>query len=53
MEEGIVKEMWSHSHKSNNTNEASSSNNGPIFYSLGRTGRQTMIICRHLQSKHQ
>lgn len=34
MEEGVVKEMWAHSHKSNNTNEAatSSSNNGPDLF---------------------
>lgn len=37
MEGGVVKEMWAHSHKSNNTNEAatSSSNNGPDLLQPG------------------
>lgn len=49
MEEGVVKEMWAHSHKSNNTNEAatSSSNNGPDLLQPGEDGERNQD---HLQA---
>lgn len=49
MEEGVVKEMWAHSHKSNNTNEAatSSSNNGPNLSQPGEDGERNQD---HLQT---
>lgn len=49
MEEGVVKEMWAHSHKSNNTNEAatSTSNNGPDLLQPGEDGERNQD---HLQT---
>lgn len=49
MEEGVAKEMWAHSHKSNNTKEAatSSPNNGPNLLQPGEDRQRNQD---HLQT---